>query len=65
MVKAGDDILMAAFGAGLTWGAAHLRWGHRVEPIAKSDAQLPDCHKPALELLEEAIKFCKKHGSNA
>ncbi|EFP96140.1 ketoacyl-ACP synthase III [Vibrio caribbeanicus] len=62
-VKAGDDILMAAFGAGLTWGAAHVRWGQRVEPIGKSDAQLPECNKPALELLEEAIKFCQKHGS--
>ncbi len=25
-IKAGDDVLMVAFGAGLTWGATALRW---------------------------------------
>ncbi|KOO04233.1 ketoacyl-ACP synthase III [Vibrio nereis] len=58
-VKPGDNLLLAAFGAGLTWGAGHIKWGERVTPISKSDAALPECDKSALELLETAIEFCK------
>lgn len=58
-VKPGDNLLLAAFGAGLTWGAGHIKWGERVTPISKSDAALPECDKSALELLEAAIEFCK------
>ncbi|NVJ58730.1 MAG: ketoacyl-ACP synthase III [Vibrionaceae bacterium] len=58
-VKPGDNLLLAAFGAGLTWGAAHIKWGERVTPIAKSDAQLPECEQTALGLLNTAIEFCK------
>lgn len=58
-VKPGDNLLLAAFGAGLTWGAGHIKWGDRVTPIAKSEASLPACELSALELLETAIEFCK------
>ncbi|WP_260260616.1 ketoacyl-ACP synthase III [Vibrio intestinalis] len=58
-VKPGDNLLLAAFGAGLTWGAGHVRWGQRVTPIEMSDAQLPPCEQTALELLENAITQCK------
>ncbi|KJY84012.1 3-oxoacyl-ACP synthase [Vibrio galatheae] len=57
-IKPGNNLLMAAFGAGLTWGACHLKWGERVTPLATSDAALPACDKTALELLAEAIEFC-------
>lgn len=60
-VKPGDNLLLAAFGAGLTWGAGHIKWGDRVTPLGSSDAALPECDKSALELLDEAIKFCKEH----
>ncbi|WP_114786421.1 ketoacyl-ACP synthase III [Vibrio tetraodonis] len=60
-IKADDNMLLAAFGAGLTWGAAHVKWGSRVMPIGASDAALPECDKPVLELIDEAVKFCKKH----
>ncbi|EGA70723.1 3-oxoacyl-(acyl carrier protein) synthase III [Vibrio sinaloensis DSM 21326] len=59
VVKPGDNLLLAAFGAGLTWGAGHIKWGERVTPLGESDAALPDCDQSALELLEEAIEFCK------
>ncbi|MBU2896273.1 ketoacyl-ACP synthase III [Vibrio hepatarius] len=62
-VKAGDNILFAAFGAGLTWGAVHLKWGERVTPIGVSDAMLLECDQSALNLIDEAVKFCKKHGT--
>lgn len=58
-VKPGDNLLLAAFGAGLTWGAGHIKWGERVTALEKSDAQLVECHSSALELLENAIKQCK------
>ncbi|MGR5062109.1 beta-ketoacyl-ACP synthase 3 [Photobacterium sp. DNB22_13_2] len=59
-IKAGDTILSAAFGAGLTWGAAVIKWGQRITPVNKTDIELPECHQTATELLENAIKHCKK-----
>ncbi|WP_070966202.1 ketoacyl-ACP synthase III [Vibrio sonorensis] len=58
-VKPGDNLLLAAFGAGLTWGAGHIKWGDRVTPLGASDAKLPDNNKSALELLNNAIEKCK------
>ena len=59
-IKPGDRILMAAFGAGLTWGAVTIRWGQRITPIAISEASLPPCQQTALELLREAITNCRR-----
>ncbi len=58
-VNPNDNILVAAFGAGLTWGAGHIRWGQRVTPINMSDAVLPECDQSALEILHDAIEYCK------
>jgi 3-oxoacyl-[acyl-carrier-protein] synthase-3 len=55
-VKPGDYVLMATFGAGLTWGAGLVKWGDRVTPIRQSDANLPPCDKTALEILEPHIR---------
>ncbi|MEH0740744.1 ketoacyl-ACP synthase III [Vibrio cholerae] len=60
-IKPGDNLLLAAFGAGLTWGAGHIKWGERVTPLGQSDATLPPVEASALELLEQAIAFCKTH----
>ena len=54
-IKPGDYVLMASFGAGLTWGAALVRWGERVTPLAFSDAELPPCNSTALEILAPHI----------
>lgn len=59
-VKPGDNILVAAFGAGLTWGSGLLKWGSRVTPINSSNASLPDSDKTALELIAEHKKHCLK-----
>ncbi|MBW8192124.1 ketoacyl-ACP synthase III [Neiella marina] len=61
-IKAGDNIMSAAFGAGLTWGAGYIKWGQRVTPINTCDATLPPCDKTALELLSNAIEQCRLHG---
>ena len=64
-IKPNANILTAAFGAGLTWGAGHIKWGSRVEPLGQSDAKLPEADKSALELLERAILHCKTHPNSA
>jgi 3-oxoacyl-[acyl-carrier-protein] synthase-3 len=60
-IKPGDYVLSATFGAGLTWGAALIRWGDRVTPLQISDAELPPCEKTALEILEPHIKRYAAH----
>ncbi len=52
-IAAGDNIAMVAFGGGLTWGAATLKWGGRTTPLGISDVSLPPTDKTALELLAE------------
>ncbi|MDH3259718.1 MAG: ketoacyl-ACP synthase III [Acidimicrobiia bacterium] len=56
-VAPGANLVFAAFGAGLTWAAAVVRWGRRVEPLGVSDAHLPPCDKTAVELLESNVAF--------
>ena len=55
-IKPGDNILLAAFGAGLTRAAGLIKWGKRTTPLAQSDAELPPCDQTALEILSDAIK---------
>lgn len=52
-VTPGSRIVFVAFGGGLTWGAACVRWGDRVTPIGTSDAALPPVNATGLELLRE------------
>ena len=54
-VKPGDYILSATFGAGLSWGAAVIKWGDRVTPLATTDADLSPCDQTALEILQPHI----------
>lgn len=56
-VRPGANIVFAAFGAGLSWAAAVLRWGERNTPIGVSDAALPPTHQTALELLQPNLDF--------
>lgn len=62
-IEPGANILMASFGAGLTWGAGLVKWGQRVEPLQLSDAHLPPCDQTALELLEPHIRRYISHRS--
>ena len=55
-IQPGDNLLLAAFGAGLTRGAGLIRWGDRTEPLEASDARLPPCEETALEIMREAIE---------
>jgi len=55
-VKADSLLLMPAFGAGLSWSAHLARWGSRVTPLERSDAELPRCDASALELVRDLIR---------
>jgi 3-oxoacyl-[acyl-carrier-protein] synthase III len=52
-VKPGMNILLPAFGGGLTYSAHVIRWGQRVTPLQTSDIELPPCEKTGLELVRE------------
>ncbi|TRX54562.1 ketoacyl-ACP synthase III [Thalassomonas sp. M1454] len=58
-VKPGANIISAAFGAGLTWGATYIKWGERVTPINDYVQTETECSQTALELLDIAIKGCQ------
>ncbi len=52
-IAPGANIVFVAFGGGLTWGAAAIKWGARTTPLGTSEAALPPTDKTALELLAE------------
>lgn len=56
-VKRGANLVLAAFGGGLTWAAAAVKWGDRVTPIATSEAMIPPTDLSALELLQPSFAF--------
>ncbi len=60
-VAAGDYLLTASFGAGLTWGAGLIKWGERTTPLGLSNAELPPCDSTALEILAPHIARYKAH----
>lgn len=55
-IRPGAKLVLVAFGAGLTWGAAAVVWGDRIEPIATTDAELPATDKTGLEIVMERQK---------
>lgn len=59
IIKPNDNIMSAAFGAGLTWAASYIKWGERVTPINISDATLPATDKTGLELISGSVNACQ------
>jgi 3-oxoacyl-[acyl-carrier-protein] synthase-3 len=56
-IQPGSNIIFAAFGGGLSWAAAAVKWGERVTPLAESDAQISDYDGTVFELLAPSLKF--------
>jgi 3-oxoacyl-[acyl-carrier-protein] synthase-3 len=52
-ITPGSTVVFVAFGGGLTWGAACVRFGERVTPIGTSDAALPATDATGLDLLAQ------------
>ena len=61
-VKPGANILMPAFGGGLTYCSLLVKWGQRVTPIGLSDRELPPCTESALELVNKVRATQDPHG---
>ncbi len=60
MVRPGANLIFAAFGGGLSWAAAAVKWGERVTPLATSDAELPPYEGTVFDLLEPSLAI---HGA--
>ena len=56
-ISPGDNVVFAAFGGGLTWASAVVRWGERVTPIGESDAELPPTDLTTMDLLQPNFDF--------
>lgn len=56
-IEPGSKIVFAAFGGGLTWAAAAVQWGDRVEPLGISDAELPATDATTWDLLEPNFEY--------
>jgi 3-oxoacyl-[acyl-carrier-protein] synthase III len=50
-IPPGGNVVLVAFGGGLTWAAAVVRWGDRVVPLAEADVHLPATTASALDLM--------------
>ncbi|MDN3651881.1 ketoacyl-ACP synthase III [Thalassotalea ponticola] len=58
LIEPGSNIMSAAFGAGLTWAAAYIKWGERTTPLSDYEQQEQDCDKNAMELTRIAREHC-------
>lgn len=56
VIQPGHLVALVAFGGGLTWGAAVVRWGDRVTRIDTADSGLPGTDKTGLELLGDRVQ---------
>lgn len=56
-VNPGANLVMVAFGGGLSWAAAVVRWGQRTLPLQTSDAALPPFTGSALDLIQPNLDF--------
>jgi 3-oxoacyl-[acyl-carrier-protein] synthase-3 len=56
-IHPGSHVLFAAFGGGLSWGSAVIKWGDRIDPLAESDAALPEPDRDTMELLQPNFDF--------
>ena len=58
-------ILTPAFGGGLTFCSHVIRWGERVTPKDRSDAQLPPCERSALDIVKDIMSRRDPRGRSA
>jgi len=59
-VQAGDKLVFAAYGAGVTWGSVAFQWGDRTEPLATIDEELPEPDRTGLEILIQRQKAFRR-----
>jgi 3-oxoacyl-[acyl-carrier-protein] synthase-3 len=57
LVSPNANLVFASFGGGLTWAAAAVKFGSRVEPISTIDDELPPNDKTVWELLQPNFDY--------
>ena len=60
-VKPGAQILLTAFGAGLSVAAVALRWGKRNTPLKTTSIDLAPCEQTFEELISASIEYYDKY----
>jgi 3-oxoacyl-[acyl-carrier-protein] synthase III len=61
-MKPGANLLIPAFGGGLTYCSLLVRWGERTTPLGTSNAELPVCTQTALEIVNDIRSRQDPHG---
>jgi 3-oxoacyl-[acyl-carrier-protein] synthase III len=61
-VRPGANILVPAFGAGLTYSSMVVKWGERITPLGYSDRVLPPCTQTGLEMINAIRNSQDPHG---
>ncbi len=61
-VTPGANILMPAFGGGLTYCSLLVKWGERTTPLGHSDRALPPCTQTALEMVNTVRELHDSRG---
>jgi 3-oxoacyl-[acyl-carrier-protein] synthase III len=61
-ITPGANILIPAFGAGLTYSSMVVKWGQRVTPLGNSDRALPPCTQTGLEMINAIRHAQDPHG---
>lgn len=56
VIQPGNIVAFVAFGGGLTWGAAVVRWGNRTERLGEAEPELLGTDKTGLELLADRVQ---------
>ena len=56
------NLVFAAFGGGLTWAAAAVKFGHRVEPLGEVEDELPESDQSVWELLQPNFDYFGRLG---
>lgn len=56
-VRPGAHVVFSAFGGGLTWAAAAMKWGARVEPLGTSDDTIPGTDQTVWDLLAPHFEY--------
>ena len=56
------NLVFAAFGGGLTWAAAAVRFGERVEPVSEAEGELPATDQSVWDLLQPNFDYFGRMG---
>lgn len=59
-VPSRGNLVFAAFGGGLTWAAAAVKFGDRVEPVGVVEEELPGSDQTVWELIQPNLEYYRR-----